>query len=81
MRVRVAIRFYAMHTHARLNAKAACKVLFYIPSIDIPSARMTREDFDAMIAQPNISTSAKFPGILGAYIGMEMILTDSYLSP
>ena len=72
---------YAMHAHARLNAKAAGKILFYIPAVDIPSARMTREDFDAMRAQPNISTSAKFPGILPTYISMEMILTESYLPP
>jgi hypothetical protein len=72
---------YAMHAHARLNAKAAGKLLFYIPSIDLPSARMTREDFDEMRAQPNIGTSAKFPGILPVYVGMEMILTESYLPP
>ena len=46
---------YAMQAHARLNAKAAGKILFYIPSIDFPSARMTREDFDEMRAQPNIT--------------------------
>ena len=34
-----------------------------------------------MRAQPNISTSAKFAGILPVYIGMEMILTESYLPP
>eukprot|EP00972_Heterocapsa_arctica_P035387 5206696-Heterocapsa_arctica.AAC.1 len=34
-----------------------------------------------MRAQPNISTSAKLPGILPVYIGMEMILTESYLPP
>ena len=48
---------YAMHAHARLNAKAAGKILFYIPSVDVPAARMTREDFDDMRAQPNISTT------------------------
>ena len=34
-----------------------------------------------MRGQPNISASAKFPGILPVYIGMEMILTESYLPP
>jgi hypothetical protein len=72
---------YAMHAHARLNAKAAGKVLYYIPSIDIPAVRMGRKDFEDMRAQPNIGTSAKFPGILPVYIGMEMILTESYLPP
>ena len=72
---------YAMHVHARLNAKAASRVLYYIPSIDIPSVRLSKKDFDAMRSYPNISQSAKFPGILPVYIGMEMILTESYLPP
>ena len=42
---------------------------------------MSRKDFDDMRGQPNISTSAKFPGILPVYIGMEMILAESYLPP
>ena len=70
---------YAMHTHARLNAKAAGKALYYIPSIDNPTVRMSRTDFDDMRGQPNISTSAEFPGILHVYIGMEMVLAESYL--
>ena len=72
---------YAMHAHARLNAKAAGRVLYYIPSIDIQAVGMSRKDFDDMRGQPNISTTAKFPGILPVYIGMEMILTESYLPP
>ena len=72
---------YAMHAHARLNAKAEHKILFYIPSIDIPSVRLSKENFDEMRAQPNVSTSAKFPGILPVYVGMEMILTESFLPP
>ena len=72
---------YAMHTHTKLNAKAARKILFYIPSVDVPATGMTREEFDSMRAQPNISTTAKFPGILPVYLGMEMILNESYLPP
>ena len=72
---------YAMHAHARLNAKAAGKILFYIPAVDVPSTRMSRDDFDAMRAHPNISASAKLLGILPVYVGMEMILTESYLPP
>ncbi len=33
---------YATHAHARLNAKAAGNILFYISSIDPPSVRMTK---------------------------------------
>ena len=70
-----------MHAHARLNAKAACQTLFYIPSVDVPAVRMTREDFGDTRAQPNISISAKFPGIQPIYVGMEMVLTETYLPP
>ena len=72
---------YAMHAHARLNAKAAGKILFYVPAIDAPAARIPKEAFDEMHALPNIGTSAKFPGILPVFVGMEMILTESYLPP
>ena len=61
-----------MHARARLNAKATGKILYYIPSIDLPSAHMTKDDFDAMRAQLSINTSAKFLGILPVYIGMKM---------
>ena len=72
---------YAMHAHARLNAKAAGKILFYVPAIDAPAARIPKEAFDEMHALPNIGTSAKFPGILPIFVGMEMILTESFLPP
>ena len=55
--------------------------MYYIPSIDIPAVRMSRKDFDDMRGQPNTGTSAKLPGILPIYIGMAMILTESYLPP
>ena len=55
---------FAMHAHARLNARAAGKVLFYVPAIDQPTVQMSRRDFDDMRALPNISTTAKLPGTL-----------------
>ena len=72
---------YAMHSHAKLNAKADSKLLYYIPSIDIPTVRLSKKDFDDMRSQPNIGNTAKFPGILPLYIGMEMFLTETYLPP
>ena len=72
---------YAMHSHAKLNAKAEGKLLYYIPSIDMPSVRMSKKDFDDMRSEPNISNTGKFPGILPIYIGMEMYLTETYLPP
>ena len=70
-----------MHAHARLNAKAAGVILYYIPAIDMPACRMARSDFDDMRALPNLSTTAKLPGIMPIYVGMQMILTESYLPP
>ena len=65
-----------MRVHAKRNAKAAGKLLFYIPAADITTGRMTREDFDEMRAMPNISTSSKFYGILLVFVGMEMIFSQ-----
>ena len=64
------IVFYAMHIHATLNAKAAGKILFYIPSIDVATGRMNKADFDEMRAMPNIATSVKFRCILFVFFGM-----------
>ena len=72
---------YAMHAHARLNAKAVGVILYYIPAIDMPACRMARSDFDDMRALPNLSTTSKLPGIMPIYVGMQMILTESYLPP
>ena len=72
---------YTMHTHARLNAKASGALLYYIPSVDLPSVRLSQQQFHEMRAMPNIGMTAKLPGILPIYVGMEMILSDSYLPP
>ena len=72
---------YAMHSHARLNAQAAKKILFYIPAVDHPVVRMVRADYDEMRAVPNVSTTSKLLGMMPLYVGMEVILTESYLPP
>ena len=72
---------YAMHTQARLNAHDDGKLLFYIPAVDRPVVRCSREEYDQMRAEPNISNTAKFPGLLPLYVDMEMILTESVLPP
>ena len=72
---------YAMHTQARLDAYDAKKILFYIQAVDKPSVRCDRKDFDEMRAEANISKTAKLPGLLPVFIGMEMILGDTVLPP
>ncbi len=44
--------------------------MFYISAIDVPASRMTREDYEEMCAQPNLSTSVKLPGILLVFVGI-----------
>ena len=72
---------YAMHASARLDAHDAGKVLFYIPAVDTPAHRLGRDDYDEMRAYPNIAQTGKFPGVLPIWVGMEMILTESFLPP
>ena len=72
---------YAMHAQTRLTAYDLEKVLFYIPAIDRPAVRCSKADFDEMLAEPNISKTGKFPGMLPLFVGMEMILSDSVLPP
>ena len=72
---------YAMHTQAILNAHAAEKVLFYVPAVDKPASRLSRSEFDELRREPNIATSAKLPGILPLFVGMEVILTEIYIPP
>jgi hypothetical protein len=73
---------YAMHAHAKLDAQAADKILFYIPAIDRPSANgFKRQDYDEMRAEPNISKTAKLPGVMCIFEGMDCILGESLLPP
>jgi len=72
---------YAMHAQAKLDAHDVGTVLFYIPAVDRPAVRCSKQEFDAMRAEPNISTTAKLPGLLPVFVGMEMILTESVLPP
>ena len=72
---------YAMHAQARLNAKDANKILFYIPAVDKPAAHCNSSEFHEMRTEPNISKTGKFPGLLPLYIGMEVILSETILPP
>ena len=72
---------YAMHAQAKLDAHDAGQLLFYVPAVDRPAARLTKLDFDEMRAIPNIGSTAKMPGLLPLFVGMEVILTESVLPP
>ena len=72
---------YAMHANARLDAHDAGKILFYIPAVDTPAARLSQAEYDEMRAYPNISNTAKMPGLLACFIDMEMILSESLMPP
>ena len=70
---------YTMHVQARLDAHDANEILFYIPAIDVPTVRLTRDEHDEMRAEPNAQKTAKHLGMLPIFKGMEMIPTESLL--
>jgi len=73
---------YAMHAHAKLDARAAGKLLYYIPAVDRASAPgIGKAEFDEMRAEPNISKTRKLPGLLPVFEGMEMVLEETLLPP
>ena len=72
---------YTMHVQARLDAHDANEILFYIPAIDVPTVRLTRDEHDEMRAEPNAQKTAKHVGMLPIFKGMEMIPTESLLPP
>ena len=73
---------FAMHIHAKLDARAQGKILFYIPAVDrVSTAGFGRKDFDAMRAEPNIGRTGKLVSVLPVFEGMEMKLGDTFLPP
>ena len=70
-----------MHVHAWMSAKHMGPALFYILAVDRPAVRLKQQDYDDMRASPSIGHTAKFPGIRPIYVGMDMILTESYVPP
>ncbi len=66
---------------ATLDAHDAGQLLFYVPAVDRPAARLAKADFDEMRAEPDIGATAKMPGLLPLFVDMEVILTESVLPP
>ena len=46
-----------MHTQAKLDAHDAGQVLFYVPAVDRPAARLSKQDVDEMRGEPNIGAT------------------------
>ena len=67
---------HAMHAQAKLDAHDTGQLLFYVPAVDRPAARLAKPDFDEMRAEANIGATAKMPGLLPLFVGMEAILTE-----
>ena len=64
-----------------MNAENAGRVLFHIPAIDRPAARLTQKDYDDVRACANVGASAELAGVIPAHVGMETVITESYLPP
>ena len=73
---------YAMHAHARLDARDARKLLYYIPAVDrAPTTGVGKAELDEMRAEPNISKTRKLLGLLPVFVGMKMVLEETVLPP
>ena len=72
---------YAMQAQARLDARHANEVLFYIPAVDMPSVPLSKAYYDEMRLVSNPQHTAKHLSLLMIFKGMEMIPTDSILPP
>ena len=72
---------FTMQAEARRSARAAKQPLFLVQAIDRPALEVPASDYEAMLGEPNVSTTKKLLGILPVYVGMEMILTESLLPP
>ena len=70
-----------MHAQAKLDAHDAGQLLFYVPAVDRPAARLAKADYDETRAEPNIGATAKMPGLLPLFVGMEVLLTETILPP
>ena len=53
---------YSMHTQANLDAHDAGQVLFYVPAVDRPAARLSKDDVVEMRGAPTIGGTGKCQG-------------------
>ena len=63
----------------KLDVHDAGQLLFYVPVADRPAARLAKPDFDEMRAESNIGATARMPGLLPLFVGMEVTPTESVL--
>ena len=72
---------FAMQTKARLQAKQAGRILYYIQAVDRVSQHVTEKELLRIVAEPNLSNTKKLAGLLPVYIGMDMMMQKSLLPP
>jgi len=72
---------FAMQTKARLQAKQAGRILYYIQAVDRVSQHVTEKELLRIVAEPNLSNTKKLAGLLPVYIGMDMMMQKTLLPP
>ena len=72
---------FAMQTKARLQAKQAKRILYYIQAVDRVSQHVTEKELLRIVAEPNLSNTKKLAGLLPVYIGMDMMMQKTLLPP
>ena len=72
---------FAMQTKARLQAKQAGRILYYIQAVDRVAQHLTEKELLRIVAEPNLSHTKKLAGLLPVYIGMDMTMQKTLLPP
>ena len=72
---------FAMQTKARLQAKQAGRILYYIQAVDRVSQHVTEKELLRIVAEPDLSNTKKLPGLLPVYIRVDMMMQKTLLPP
>ena len=72
---------FSMQTKARLQAKQAGRILYYIQAVGRVSQHVTEKELLRIDAEPNLSNSKKLASLFPAYIGTDMMMQKTFLPP
>ena len=72
---------FAMQTKARLQAKQAKRILYYIQAVDRVSQHVTEKELLRIVAEPKLSNTKQLTGLLPVDIGMDVMMQKTCLPP
>ena len=72
---------FASQVRTKAQAAAEKRVLYYIQAVDRPSYPLQKKDYMDMLEEPNMQKTKKLPGLLGLFVGQQVVLTQAWLPP